>query len=50
MEDPIITLTEDDAELFADKVQDREEEVVCIVEAEREEIMVKIIKVHETVQ
>jgi hypothetical protein len=34
MEDPYITLTEDDAELIADKVQDRSEEVVRIVEAQ----------------
>jgi hypothetical protein len=32
-EDPVITLTEDDAELVADKVQDKGEEVVLIVEA-----------------
>jgi hypothetical protein len=33
-EDPVITLTEDDAELVTDKVQDRGEEVVCIAEAQ----------------
>jgi hypothetical protein len=29
----IITLTKDDAEFVADKVQDRGENVVCIIEA-----------------
>jgi hypothetical protein len=48
--DPVITLTEDDAELVTDKVQDRGEEVVCIAEAQREEIMAKLIEVHETLQ
>jgi len=48
MEDPIITLIEDDVELVMDKVQDTGEEVVCIVEVQREEIMAKIIEVHET--
>jgi hypothetical protein len=33
-----------------DKVQDRGEEVVCIAEAQREEIMAKLIEVHETLQ
>jgi hypothetical protein len=50
MEDPVITLTEDDVELVMDKVQDRGEEVVCIAEAQREEIMAKLIEVHETLQ
>jgi hypothetical protein len=33
-EDPVITLTEDDADLVTDKVQDRGEEVVCIAEVQ----------------
>jgi hypothetical protein len=40
---PTITITEDDSEFIADKVQDREEDVVCAVEAQREEIMEKLV-------
>jgi hypothetical protein len=50
MEDPVITLTEDDVEFITDKVQDRGEEVVHVAEAQREEIMAKLIEVHETLQ
>jgi hypothetical protein len=47
---PVITLTEDDVELVADKVQDRGEDVVHTVEAQREEIMVKLVDFHDTLQ
>jgi hypothetical protein len=40
---------EDDAELVADKVQDMGEEVVRIVEVQREEIMENILEVHENI-
>jgi hypothetical protein len=40
----VITLTEDDAELVVDKVQDRGEDVVRATEAQREEIMVKLVE------
>jgi hypothetical protein len=43
MEDPVITLTEDDVELVVEKVQDTGEEVDCIVVAQREYIMAKLI-------
>jgi NACalpha-BTF3-like transcription factor len=49
-EDPDITLTWDDVELVANKVQDRSEEVVRTVEAQREEIMAKLLEVHENIQ
>jgi hypothetical protein len=45
---PVITITEDDAELVADKFQDRGEDVVHVVEAQREEIMAKFMEVHDT--
>jgi hypothetical protein len=47
---PTITLTKDDAKFVVDKIQGRGEEVVCIVEAQREDIMDKLIEVHETLQ
>jgi hypothetical protein len=47
-EDPDITLTWDDAELIADKVQDRSEEAIKTIEAQREKIMAKLIEVHAT--
>jgi nucleoside-triphosphatase THEP1 len=50
MEDPIITLIENDVEFIMDKVQDMGEEVVHITEEKREEIMANIIEVHETIQ
>jgi nucleoside-triphosphatase THEP1 len=50
MEDPIITLIEDDAEFIMDKVQGTGEEVVHITEEKREEIMANIIEVHETIK
>ena len=46
MKEPVITLIEDDAEFVADKG----EEVVCIAEAQREDIVEKIIEFHETIQ
>jgi hypothetical protein len=49
-EDPDITLTWDDAELVADKVQDRSEEAVKTTEAQREQIMAKLIEVHVNIQ
>jgi hypothetical protein len=49
-EDPDITLTWDDAELVVDKVQDRSEEAVKTIEAQREQIMAKLIEVHENIQ
>jgi gas vesicle protein len=49
-EDPDITLTWDDAELVMDKVQDRSEEVVRTAEAQREQIMAKLLEVHENIQ
>jgi hypothetical protein len=49
-EGPVITLTEDDVEFVADKVQDRGEDVVHAAEAQREEIMAKLIEFHETLQ
>jgi len=50
MEDPIITLTEDDVDLVVKNIQDRGEEVVHVAEAQREEIMVNLIEVHEPLQ
>jgi tRNA A37 N6-isopentenylltransferase MiaA len=47
---PVITLTEDDVEFMVDKVQDRGEDVVHITEAQREEIMAKLIEFHDTLQ
>jgi hypothetical protein len=47
IEDPDITLTWDDAELVADKVQNKSEEVVRTTVAQREEIMAKL---HENIQ
>jgi hypothetical protein len=47
---PTITITEDDAELVADKVQDRGEDVVRATEAQREEIMEKLVEVHDILQ
>jgi hypothetical protein len=47
---PVITITEDDVELVADKVQDRGEDVVCTTEVQREEIMAKLVEVHDTLQ
>jgi hypothetical protein len=47
---PTITLTKDDAKFVADKIQDRGEEVVRIVEAQKEDIMDKLTEVHETLQ
>jgi gamma-glutamyl phosphate reductase len=47
---PVITITEDDVKLVADKVQDIGEYVVRVVEAQREEIMDKLVEVHDTLQ
>jgi hypothetical protein len=47
---PIITITEDDVELVADKVQDRSKNVVRTIEAQREEIMAKLVEFHENIQ
>jgi hypothetical protein len=47
---PTITITEDDAEFVADKVQDRGEDAVCATEAQREEIMEKLVEVHDILQ
>jgi NACalpha-BTF3-like transcription factor len=47
---PTITITEDDVELVADKVQDRGEDVVRATEAQREEIMEKLVEVHDILQ
>jgi len=44
---PIITITKYDVELVAEKVQDRGEDVVCTKKAQREEIMEKIVEVHD---
>jgi hypothetical protein len=49
-EDLVITLIKDDVEFIANKVQNRGEEVVHDVEAQREYIMAKLIEVHETLQ
>jgi nitrogen regulatory protein PII-like uncharacterized protein len=45
-----ITLTEDDVELVVDKVQDRGEKVVRIVEVQEEEIMENLLEIHENIQ
>jgi hypothetical protein len=47
---PVITITEDDAELVEYKVQDRGEDVVCITEAQMEEIISKMVEFHDTLQ
>jgi hypothetical protein len=47
---PIITVTEDDVELVADKVQDKGEDLVRTIESQREEIMAKLVEVHDTLQ
>jgi hypothetical protein len=47
---PMITITEDDVELVANKVQDRGEDVVCATEVQREEIMEKLVEVHDILQ
>jgi hypothetical protein len=49
IEDPDITLTWHDADLVMEKVQDKSEEVVRVTEAHREEIMAKILQVHENI-
>jgi hypothetical protein len=49
-EGPIITLTEDDAEFMVNKVQDRVRNVVHGEKSQREEIMSKLIEVHENIQ
>jgi hypothetical protein len=49
-EDPDITLTWDDAEIVADKVQDRSEEAVKTTKVQREKIMAKLIEFHENIQ
>jgi hypothetical protein len=49
-EGPVITLTDDDTEFVENKVKDRGEDVIRAAEAQREEIMEKIIEFHETLQ
>jgi hypothetical protein len=48
-EDPDITLTWDHAEHVTDKVQDKSEEVVRIVEAHREHIVAKLLEFHKNI-
>jgi hypothetical protein len=47
---PMITIIEDDAELVAEKFQDRGEDVVRATEVKREEIMEKLVEVHDILQ
>jgi hypothetical protein len=47
---PVLTITEDDAEFVADKVQDRGENAVLAAEVQREEIMEKLVEVHDILQ
>ena len=50
IEDLDITLAWNDAELVADKVQDKSEEVVRIAVAQGEDIMSNILEVHDNIQ
>jgi tetrahydromethanopterin S-methyltransferase subunit G len=47
---PELTITEDDAELVEDKVQDQGEEALYVTESQREEIMKKLMEVKETLE
>jgi recombinational DNA repair ATPase RecF len=47
---PTITITKDDVELVAEKLQDRGEDVVRATKAQREEIMEKLVEVHDILQ
>jgi hypothetical protein len=47
---PVVTLTEDNVEIVADKVQDRGEDVVHATKAQREDIMEKLLDFHDTLQ
>jgi hypothetical protein len=47
---PVITIIEDDVEIVADKVQDEGENLVRTREVRREEIMDKLMEVHDTLQ
>jgi hypothetical protein len=47
---PQLTITEDDAELVADKVQDRGEEALYVTESQREELMKKLMEVKEVLE
>jgi hypothetical protein len=49
-ETPQLTITEDDAELVADKVQDRGEEALYVVESQREELMKNLMEVKEVLE
>jgi hypothetical protein len=47
---PVLIITEDDAKFIADKVQDRGENEILAVEVKREEIMEKLVEVHDILQ
>jgi hypothetical protein len=44
---PILTITEDDVEFIVDKFQYRGEDVVHATDAQREEIMEKLVELHD---
>jgi hypothetical protein len=47
---PQLTITEDDTELVAEKVQDQGEEALYVAESQREELMKKLIEVKEVLE
>jgi hypothetical protein len=47
---PQLTITEDDVELVANKVQDRGEEALYVTESQREELMKKLMEVKEVLE
>jgi hypothetical protein len=47
---PVLTITEDDAKFIAEKVQDRGENAVLAAEEQREEIMEKLVELHDILQ
>jgi len=44
---PTITIIEDNAKFFIDNVQYRGEDAVCTAEAQREEIIERLVEVHD---
>jgi len=44
---PVVTITGDDEEFIADKVQDRGENTILVEKVQREEINEKLVEVHD---
>jgi hypothetical protein len=47
---PTITIKEDNVNMVAEKVQGRGEDLVCATKVQREEIMEKLVEVHDILQ